>query len=264
MESTHKNTSTVTVQLISLESKAFAGPGVEIKPLEPCECPPLYTPSDLGSGGSGPDGPTPTPPPGPGTPTPTPEPEPPLREPEDPDCCPDAVGLFVVKTRVHAQIPTKYYCNGVNIYQPAEYLFDDYELEFEASDIRVYTSKTREYVQRCAGSFDPQKTALSLYTLFVQGAGCSIPYKEDGEWWPTGVFGGSSNGGEGESTKPTWITVRDGEQPTDSNSIIRWGEVLSVTKDGVPFTPQRFPFTPYPDLSPHPEPYYDCDNCDCG
>ena len=70
--SVHPGTSTVTVQLISLESEAFAGPGVEITPLDPCECPPAYSPGEPSPDVGGPDGPTPSPSPGPGKPSPEP------------------------------------------------------------------------------------------------------------------------------------------------------------------------------------------------
>jgi len=79
VESVHPNTSTITVQLISLESKAFAGPGPEIKPLKDCECPPPFSPGNpppqFPSNPNDPDspsGPTPIPSPGPGKPTPLP------------------------------------------------------------------------------------------------------------------------------------------------------------------------------------------------
>ena len=118
VESVHPNTSTVTVQLISLESKAFAGPGVEIKPLQDCECPPPYSP--------GLPPPTPSPGPevpsdpdaGPGTPSPTPEPEPfpwPYVVPEYPIDDPKYVST-TVKVTYHSWRSQEYNCQtGENV-----------------------------------------------------------------------------------------------------------------------------------------------------
>lgn len=246
----------------STDDSPLCPPVTPLPPLPPGPPPgngeyePTPDPDPDGNSPDGPDGPNPPPSPGPGDPAP--EPEDPLRDPEDPDCSPDAVGTFVVKTRAHVQLPTRYTCNGIDLYEAAEYEITDYEITFAATDIRVYTSRTEEYVLECAGPFDFQKSALRLYNIYVQGSGCGVPYKQDGEWFAVGVGGGGYIGRQGESTKYYYVTVPKNGSISASTSIVRWGEIVSVTKDGIPFTPQRFPFTPYPDLSPHREPYYDC------
>lgn len=248
---------------INLPVEPGCPPVTPLPPLPPGPPPgngeyePTPDPDPDGNSPDGPDGPNPPPSPGPG-PGIQPEPEDPLRDPEDPDCSPDAVGTFVVKTRAHVQLPTRYTCNGIDLYEAAEYEITDYEITFAATDIRVYTSRTEEYVLECAGPFDFQKSALRLYNIYVQGSGCGVPYKQDGEWFAVGVGGGAYIGRQGESTKYYYVTVPKNGSISASTSIVRWGEIVSVTKDGIPFTPQRFPFTPYPDLSPHREPYYDC------
>lgn len=196
-------------------------------------------------------------PPAPPLPTPEPEPEPPLREPEAPDCCPDAVGDFVVNTKLTISTPTTYYCNRETFRSAAREEEFRYEFTFRGSDIRVWTSTTTEYIRRCAGPFDVQLTAPKEYVILCQGAGCNVP--GEGVWFGLGVNGNGIGGGQGESTHPNYVTVPKVGGGGGTSFILK-GEIVSITKDGKPFTAQRMPGIPKWG-NPSRGPTYDCDNC---
>ena len=268
--SVHPGTSTVTLQLISLETEDYMAPpniSEPRKPLPACEDTSAQSSrsAESRSGGENPcnpDGGNINPPPAPPappipTPEPEPEPEPPLREPEAPDCCPDAVGDFVVNTKLTIKTPTTYFCNRETFRSAAREEEFRYEFTFRGSDIRVWTSTTTEYVRRCAGPFDVQLTAPKEYVILCQGAGCNVP--GEGVWFGLGVNGNGIGGGQGESTHPNYVTVPK-VGGGGGTSFILTGEIVSITKDGKPFTAQRMPGIPRWG-NPSKGPTYDCDNC---
>lgn len=226
VESVHPGTSTVTVQLISLESKAFAGPGVEIKPLKDCECPPPFSPAPGAPGDPGgpppqfpgdpddpnsPSGPTPIPSPGPGG--------------SKPSTQPCLIQVFNAGDQDWADWTINYHaiqiiadakdCRTQQQNRFRSETKTDYERTIRAYGIRVSQFGPAEYDIKCVGETQSTNNKI-VFQIESQDI--------DGNW--TGE--GGVNAVEGTYVRDNYTL---GDQKNSMNAILD-----GIKKNGVPVT----------------------------